>query len=414
MYIRKKENYWNFKTANTKEYTHCYHIYPAMMIPQVARKLLTDCAPEGELKLVFDPYLGSGTTLVEASIRGISSIGTDLNPLARFISKVKTTHFNIEKTKQAIDSVLPKMATYSPNKVTNTDFDRISNHTFWYSDESLYRLSYLNQIADNLAEEIKDFFLLCLSETVREVSFTRNGEYKRYKMSEKQLSAFHPDVFNIFFRKLQRNLDGLIAFNATSTDCKASIYDFNPSVGIPQSIIQEKSVDMVVTSPPYGDSRTTVAYGQFSRWSNEWFNFENAKTLDKLLMGGTISKTEKFQTESIKEELEMIKNLSLVRYYDVISFLNDYWYSIQNVAKTVRKGGRVCYVVGNRRVKTIQINLDYFTAEMFEKCGFEHNITLVREIASKRMPYKNSPTNQSGCKVETMNYEYLVILTKVQ
>jgi len=310
MYIRKKDNYWNFKTANTKEYTHCYHIYPAMMIPQVARKLLTNYAPEGKLELVFDPYLGSGTTLVEASIRGIPSIGTDLNPLARFISKVKTTHFNIEKTRQAIDSVLPEMAAYSPNKVTNTDFDRISNHTFWYSDENLYRLSYLNQIADSLTEEIKDFFLLCLSETVREVSFTRNGEYKRYKMSEKQLSDFHPDVFNIFFRKLQRNLDGLIAFNATSTDCKASIYDFNPSIGIPQSIIQEKSVDMVVTSPPYGDSRTTVAYGQFSRWSNEWFNFENAKTLDKLLMGGTISKTEKFQTESIKEELEMPDNSS--------------------------------------------------------------------------------------------------------
>jgi hypothetical protein len=97
----------------------------------------------------------------------------------------------------------------------------------------------------------------------------------------------------------------------------------------------------------------------------------------------------------------------------VVSFLNDYWASIQNVAKVVRKGGKVCYVVGNRRVKTVQINLDYFTAEMFEKCGFKHDITIVREIPNKRMPSKNSPTNKSGETVETMNNEYIVLLTKV-
>jgi hypothetical protein len=69
-------------------------------------------------------------------------------------------------------------------------------------------------------------------------------------------------------------------------------------------------------------------------------------------------------------------------------------------------------VVGNRRVKNIQINLDYFTAEMFEKCGFKHEITIVREIPNKRMPSKNSPTNKTGVTISTMNNEYIVILTK--
>ena len=101
-------------------------------------------------------------------------------------------------------------------------------------------------------------------------------------------------------------------------------------------------------------------------------------------------------------------------YYEVASFLNDYCNSIKNVAKLIRKGGRVCYVVGNRRVKAVQINLDYFTAEMFEKCGFKHDITIVREIPNKRMPSKNSPTNKTGEKVETMSNEYIVILTKIQ
>lgn len=413
MYNRKIDNFWSFKTADTKEFTHCYHTYPAMMIPQVARKLLDDYAPEGNLSLVLDPYAGSGTTLVESSIKGIKSIGTDLNPLARFMSRVKNTHYNLEEVRTAVATITAEVMLYNATEVKNTDFSRISNFTFWYTEDSLFKLSYLNQIILELKPEVQDFFLLCLSETVREVSFTRNGEFKRYKMSEKQLEKFNPDVFLTFEKKVQRNIKGLEAFNATGTVNLASVYDFNTSNGIPPEVLPEGSVDMVVTSPPYGDSHTTVAYGQFSRWANEWFSFDNAKSLDRILMGGTKSKEVKFETESIKEELEAIKALDEKRYFEVISFLNDYWDSIQNVAKVIRKGGRVCYVVGNRRVKAVQINLDYFTAEMFEKCGFKHEITIIREIPNKRMPSKNSPTNKTGVKVETMSNEYIVILTKL-
>lgn len=139
---------------------------------------------------------------------------------------------------------------------------------------------------------------------------------------------------------------------------------------------------------------------------------ENAQKLDSILMGGGKSDTELFVTNSIQKELNDIRNLDVKRYYDVVSFLNDYWLSIQNVARTVRVGGVVCYVVGNRTVKGIQIPLDYFTAEMFEKCGFEHKTTIVREIPNKRMPAKTSPSNKSGDNVDTMSNEYIVIMTK--
>ena len=66
----------------------------------------------------------------------------------------------------------------------------------------------------------------------------------------------------------------------------------------------------------------------------------------------------------------------------------------------------------NRTVKGVQIPLDYFTAEMFEKNGFTHIDTIVREIPNKRMPSKTSPTNVAGKKVSTMCNEYIVILEK--
>lgn len=412
MYKRKVDDRWSFKEANTKEFTHCYHTYPAMMIPQIARTLIEEYKPKGRLDLILDPYMGSGTTLVEASLAGINSIGTDLNPLARLMGKVKTTLYNNESILKQFREIQTELIFYTKDKVKERNFDRISNYSFWYNEDTLLKLSYLSQLIKNVKD--KDFFNVVLSEVVREVSFTRNGEFKRYRMNEASIAKFNPDTFTLFEKKSLRNIEGLKDYTSEAKhNVNASIYDFNTMYGIPTDIIKDGDVDMVVTSPPYGDSRTTVAYGQFSRWANEWFNFDNAKNLDKLLMGGKKATEEIFKTASIRDVLDEIDSLEHKRYLEVVSFLNDYYQSIENVAKSVRRGGTVCYVVGDRRVKGVQIPLDYFTAEMFEKFGFKHKITIVREIPNKRMPALTSPTNKAGAKVSTMSHEYIVILNKL-
>ena len=412
MYKRKVDDRWSFKEANTKEFTHCYHTYPAMMIPQIARTLIEEYKPKGRLDLILDPYMGSGTTLVEASLAGINSIGTDLNPLARLMGKVKTTLYNNESILKQFREIQTELIFYTKDKVKERNFDRISNYSFWYNEDTLLKLSYLSQLIKNVKD--KDFFNVVLSEIVREVSFTRNGEFKRYRMNEASIAKFNPDTFTLFEKKALRNIEGLKAYTSEAKhDVNASIYDFNTMHGIPTDIIKDGDIDMVVTSPPYGDSRTTVAYGQFSRWANEWFNFDNAKNLDKLLMGGKKATEEIFKTASIRDVLDEIDSLEHKRYLEVVSFLNDYYQSIENVAKSVRSGGTVCYVVGDRRVKGVQIPLDYFTAEMFEKFGFKHKITIVREIPNKRMAALTSPTNKAGAKVSTMSHEYIVILNKL-
>lgn len=412
MYKRKVDDRWSFKEANTKEFTHCYHTYPAMMIPQIARTLIEEYKPKGRLDIILDPYMGSGTTLVEASLAGINSIGTDLNPLARLMGKVKTTLYNNESILKQFREIQTELIFYTKDKVKERNFDRISNYSFWYNEDTLLKLSYLSQLIKKVEDE--DFFNVILSEVVREVSFTRNGEFKRYRMNEASIAKFNSDTFTLFEKKALRNIEGLKAYTSEAKhNVNASIYDFNTMYGIPTDIIKDGDVDMVVTSPPYGDSRTTVAYGQFSRWANEWFNFDNAKNLDNLLMGGKKATAEIFKTASIRDVLNEIDSLDHKRYLEVVSFLNDYYQSIENVAKSVRSGGTVCYVVGDRRVKGVQIPLDYFTAEMFEKFGFKHKITIVREIPNKRMPALTSPTNKAGAKVSTMSHEYIVILNKL-
>jgi putative DNA (cytosine-5-)-methyltransferase len=96
----------------------------------------------------------------------------------------------------------------------------------------------------------------------------------------------------------------------------------------------------------------------------------------------------------------------------VQSFYKDYEDSIKTVARTVKKGGYVLYLVGNRRVRDVELPTDIITARMFEKYSFVHEKTIVRDILNKRMPKKTSPTNKAGDKVSTMKHEYLVILRK--
>jgi|SRR5690554_683461 len=409
-YNRTYTDAWDFRTSDTKEYTHSYHNYPAMMIPQIARKLIEDYAPKGKLELIFDPYMGSGTTLVESKLKGINSIGTDLNPLARLISKTKTTNFDINEIENKIQLLNSQIKNYKGS--TKVNLEHITNVDFWYSPENTSELNYLTQIINQFSTDIKDFFLLALSECVREVSYTRNGEFKRYRMAKEKIPSFKPNTFKLFIDKLERNKKGLIEFNKKQNSSSAIVSSFNTVFGIPSEEIKEGSVDLVVTSPPYGDSRTTVAYGQFSRWANEWFKFENAKTLDKILMGGSKIKEFSLQTNSISKELKSIKEADEKRYYEVLSFLDDYYKSICNVSKVIRIGGRICYVVGNRNVKGVQIPLDYFTIETFERNGFKHLDTFVRSIPNKRMPNKISPTNKKGVNVTTMVNEFIIVMEK--
>ena len=128
MYNRIVDYRWSFRDANTKEYTHCYHIYPAMMIPQVARSLMEEYKPEGRFELLLDPYMGSGTSLVEASILGVNSIGTDLNPLARLMAKVKTTHYDITEIKKVFSIIQSELVFYSDYKVNSCNVWQMSHY----------------------------------------------------------------------------------------------------------------------------------------------------------------------------------------------------------------------------------------------------------------------------------------------
>ena len=105
----------------------------------------------------------------------------------------------------------------------------------------------------------------------RDQSLTRNGEFKRYRMKKEKIARTKNEVLPKFFSRTEEMIE---VFLDTDIPRKRSRPIFaNSENKIPSRI----KYDLVVTSPPYGDSRTTVAYGQYTSFGSEWVNGLNAQ-----------------------------------------------------------------------------------------------------------------------------------------
>ena len=399
---------WDYRTANTKEFTHGIHPYPAMMIPQVARRLIQSYGQDADT--LFDPYCGTGTTLLEGMLANLKSTGTDLNPLARLIAKTKTDPIDVEQLNGAIEDFIgfgfdAESARAYPPDIPNVDY--------WFS-ERVQRdlaavLAYIRQIE---SVRITDFFKVAFSLTVRKVSWTKNSEFKLVRMPRDRMEKHEPDVFAVMVGILSENKTAFTSLRYALDDAQIipSVYGFNSVTGIPQHVLAPRSVDIVVTSPPYGDSKTTVAYGQFSRLSSQWLGFENANRVDSNLMGGRkLADAVTFGIRELDGVIDEIASIDVRRASEVASFFVDYRDSIKNVSSVVKTGGYTCYVVGNRTVKGLEVPTAEATVAFFESNGLQHVETFRRNIPNKRMPSMNSPTNVPGKLGKTMKSEIIVI-----
>ena len=405
---------WDYRTANTKEFTHGIHPYPAMMIPQVARRLIQEYGCPRSI--LFDPYCGTGTTLLEAFLAGSESVGTDLNPLARLIAKVKTTPIDINQLDLALERFVDfgfDAVSSSNGRVETPDFPNVD---YWFDGRVQRELTLIREYIDLIDDiPIADFFRVSFSLAIRKTSWTKNSEFKLVRIPLESMRDHNPDVSSTMISILTRNRDAVLRLqNALDQSVLLpSIYSFNSVAGVPRNLIDHDSVDLIVTSPPYGDSRTTVAYGQFSRLSSQWLGYKDASRIDNELMGGSRDQGDNlFNYEALDSAIRIIADTNPKRSREVVSFFNDYRRSIMNVAYVVKRGGYACYVVGNRTVNGIEIPTAEATAAFFEMNGFTHIDTFRRNIPNKRMPSMNSPTNVPGKLGSTMKSEYIVVCRK--
>ena len=412
--LKRRVDYtWDYKNEKTKTATHGLHTYPAMFIPQVAKRLIETYSKKGDT--ICDIFCGSGTTLVESRLLGRNSYGIDLNPFASFLATVKTTPINPAKLNKEYFNLLSRIDTIKNKEVKKPDFFNID---FWFKNDAITCLAKIKKaIKEIKSSPVKNFFLTSFSETVRLVSNTRNGEFKLFRIAKDKLDIYNPDVIGTFKKKTETNILNMENFfKSIDNKTKTTVIYGNSAT---DNKIPKESIDSIITSPPYGDSRTTVAYGQFSRLSTQWIDIledpNTASKIDKELLGGRPSADLKnnLHSEHLAEVLKKISSQSQKRAKDVLSFYLGLEQCLRQAHYMLKPNKYFCIVIGNRLVKQVRIPTDFIIAELCINIGFVCEDIFVRNIPGKRMPLKNSPTNVTGQLEETMNKESIVILKKI-
>ena len=387
---------------------HRIHPYPAMLHPLLVNWLLENFAAKDDV--IFDPFCGSGVTLLESAVRGHDSIGFDINPLALLISKTKTrvyrksrllTEFNDLK-----DAVL--------NSV-ETDIPEVKNAQYWYSTSVIRDLGRIRHVLNTKPFKYRDFFTTGFAYVCRNQSYTRNGEFKRYRINPEKLASAKNEVFAKFFQHVSEMIEVYLQSKPPTGRCKPMLA--NSETKIPPKI----SYDLVITSPPYGDSGTTVAYGQYTSFGSEWINGMNGYhngngngyQIDKEGLGKVGEPNDELEDhETLTRTIKDIDRVDPRRAKEVYYFFNGYFNAVKNVVENLNENGKICLVVGNRTVKGYQIPMDQITASFLDNMGLNFKGILVRDIHNKVMPLKNSPSNKAGMKSGTMMNEYIVVFSK--
>ncbi|HEX4139520.1 MAG TPA: DNA methyltransferase [Candidatus Methylacidiphilales bacterium] len=264
----------NSNTIQTSDFPiHSWYRFVLSFPPHLVRKYLdTFHVTAGDL--VFDPFCGTGTTLVEAKKCGFASCGCDAHPFTQLVSRVKTNWtLDLQTARELFGSIADEAEKESNNHglYPETLDSRLREHTEIYgngyrlpeeievllpegfvSERPLLRLLILKSVIEKrtrgAAGALRDFFYLALAHTIANGAgnFAFGPEIYRTKAKSDY------DVLGHFCRVATTMMDELqmvqeAGLAAIPSEVIAS--DARELKGVP------KGITTVITSPPYPNEK---------------------------------------------------------------------------------------------------------------------------------------------------------------
>jgi site-specific DNA-methyltransferase (cytosine-N4-specific) len=158
---------------STRYSAHALHEYKGRFNPQIVGFLLNYLGADAESR-IFDPFCGSGTTLVESAIHGIESVGIDINPLAVFISTAKFSALATpaDEIRAALMRVLESFDAslrYEQLVLLEPD-DRQTYLAAWFMPDVLATLEALRKSITDHAGNARRILLALVSDLLRDYS----------------------------------------------------------------------------------------------------------------------------------------------------------------------------------------------------------------------------------------------------
>lgn len=383
-------------------------LYPAVMVAPVQKEILTWLMNGRKNLKIFDPFHGSGTALYEASDidSSVTILGYDINPLASLITLVKLQgideksydyDYHLLETLLKHDFEFPVMSFYKSDK--------------WFKPEIMKTLS---KVAYSISEvenkQNRQYFWVMFCDIIRRYSNTRSSTYKLHIKEQSKIDAFKDNVIKDFLAKVK----------GSEVYYKNHFKNYNLKKGDSLKLIKgekDNSIDILVTSPPYGENATTVPYGQFSYLplsfidkkdlDFEGWELDSCQILDSSSMGGTFATT-KLSIENMNLIQTYLNRITKDKHRKVIRFFSDYFEFLDQAARVSNQ--YIVMTLGNRTVNRVKINLARVTEKYLETKGFIRKDKLSRKISSKRTPNQILVNNKL---TETMTKEYVLIMEKI-
>ncbi len=168
--------------------THYLFRYPAKFHPPVIKKLIQQYSRKGDR--IYDPFCGSGSLLVEAAASGRHAVGSDVDPLAVFVSRIKTNRYNISHLTKShhtlLDALQPLCRSeieYQERKFNDLSIEdaqsviqaehlwtpAIPNLFHWFRRYVVVDLARIYRVIHNLAAPTthRNLFRLCFASMIR-------------------------------------------------------------------------------------------------------------------------------------------------------------------------------------------------------------------------------------------------------
>lgn len=307
--------------------THWWYPYKAKFHPQMIKALINWCGlKSGETLL--DPFCGSGTALVEAKTLGINSIGIDISPLCRLITKVKC---------DLLDLPFKDISKYPRERILK------------YFDKRLKKAKHLSSsIEEFIAQEEKEEYEFTSDRRIYEFYQTA------YLYALSDYTYIQRDIVEGFNENLDGILNAIKKFDELKENLDLKLGRHEIKLGDARELpFKDGEIDGIVTSPPYS---IAVDYIENDLHALKYLGIDPSSLREEMV--GLRGKRE-----------EKIKN-----YY------SDMALAISEMHRVLKGGSHCVIVIGDNTVNGERLRNNEKFIELGKEAGFTFLKTIRRPI----------------------------------
>lgn len=265
------------------KHVHGLHPYLGKFVPQLVEVFLRRYFKPGDC--IYDPFVGSGTTLVEANAFGASSLGCDISAFNCLLTSVKTDAHSVG----ALEMALRVTYEESHRLVDEVDDSATPWLRRWYSSRALRELLAYRAAASHLDDPVRKVAHIILSRSARsarqtthfDLDFPRQPITQAYHCHKHKRTCAPVDEADKFLRRYTADTSERIrAFARGRTSAESLVlHQDSRTARLP------KRATGIITSPPYPG---LIDYHEQHRYAYELLGLED-RSLDEIgaASGGT-------------------------------------------------------------------------------------------------------------------------------